>query len=266
MSSTQDVVFGVVALNTPKRKEKRMKKRGTGRIGKKRLHIFLDDSKLAFNGWEDVLKPWSFENCEAHIEWCHISRVFLHDHYKKHRKADKANLHYCQWPIFKKWCIEMYQHIYEKPYLVHNECPLSILRVVYVEVVLAKEVNWMTINIQSKSNMKAPLHSYFGLGSKFPHGGLGKKMPSTEIPNNMVVHLATSNNDKKTGCTWAERRAIEASTKGKLVYNTLTKMVAHETTEEPLLFLATKGGDYGNGEEREGSGPTMDEGLLNVDA
>jgi hypothetical protein len=163
-----------------------------------RLHIFLDDNKLAFNKWEDVPEPWSFDNCEAYIEWNHISRGFPHDRYRMHCKADKANLHYCQWPIFKEQCIELCQHIYEKPFSERNKCPLSILRMVYAEVVLTKGVNCMTINIQSKSNMKAPLHSHFGLGRKFPHGGLGKKMPSTEIPNNIVVHSATSSDNKKT--------------------------------------------------------------------
>ena len=114
--------------------------------------------------------------------------------------------------------------------------------------------------------MKALLHSHFGLGRKFPHEGLGKKMPLIEIPNNIVVHSATSSNDKKIGCTQAKKHAIEASIKGKLVHNTLTKMVANETTEESLLLHATKGGDYGHGEEGEGSGPTMDEGLPNIDA
>jgi hypothetical protein len=92
MSSTQDVVLSAAALNTLERKDKRKKKK---RMSKKRLYIFLDDSKLAFNGREDVPKLWSFDNCEAYIEWCHISRDFLHDRYRKHCKADKANLHYC---------------------------------------------------------------------------------------------------------------------------------------------------------------------------
>jgi hypothetical protein len=35
---------------------------------------------------------------------------------------------------------------------------------VYAEVVLGKRVNWMTINIQSKSNMEAPLTPFFGSG------------------------------------------------------------------------------------------------------
>jgi hypothetical protein len=91
-------------------------------------------------------------------------------------------------------------------------------------------------------------------------------MPSTSIPNDMVVHSATSSNDEKTGCTRAEKRVILASIKGKVVNNTFTKMVANETTEEPLLLEATKGEDYGHGQEGEGSGPTMDEGFLDIEA
>jgi hypothetical protein len=89
---------------------------------------------------------------------------------------------------------------------------------VYAEVLLGKRVDWMTINIQSKSNIKAPLTSFFGPGRKFPHGGLGKKMPSTEIPNHMVVHSETSSNDEKTGCTRAKRRTILANIKKKVVH------------------------------------------------
>jgi hypothetical protein len=47
---------------------------------------------------------------------------------------------------------------------------------------------------------------------------------------------------------------------------TLTKMVANETTEEPLLLEATEGEDYGHGEEGEGSGSTMDEGFPDMEA
>jgi hypothetical protein len=41
--------------------DKRQRKKRTGRIGKKRLHIFLDESKKTFNGWEEVPEPWTFE-------------------------------------------------------------------------------------------------------------------------------------------------------------------------------------------------------------
>jgi hypothetical protein len=99
--------------------------------------------------------------------------------------------------------------------------------------------------------MKALLTSYFGPGRKFPRGGLGKKMPSSEIPNNIVVHLDNSCDDEKSGCIRAKRHAILASIKGKVVHNTLTEMVANETTEEPLLVQATKGQYYGHGGEEE---------------
>lgn len=53
MSSTQDVVSDVVTCIIGTMEDKKSKKR-TGRIAKKRLHIFMDQTKLAFNGWEDV--------------------------------------------------------------------------------------------------------------------------------------------------------------------------------------------------------------------
>jgi hypothetical protein len=145
-----------------------------------------------------------------------------------------------------------------EPFLERNECPLSILRMVYAEVVLAKRVDWMTINIQTNSNMKAPLSPFFGPGRKFPNGGLTKKMPSKKsTPNDMVDHSATSSDDEKTGCILAVRRVLLNSIKGQVVHNTLTEMVANEPTKEPLLLQAIEGGDHGHGEEGEGSGPTM---------
>jgi hypothetical protein len=115
----------------PKRRDKKHKKKRMDRNTKKRLHIFKDVSKLAFNGWKEVPEPGSFDNYEAYIEWCHIGRDFPHDHYRKQCKADKdKDLHICQWPIFKERCIEMCQHIYEKPFLERYKCPLSVLRMV----------------------------------------------------------------------------------------------------------------------------------------
>jgi hypothetical protein len=87
--------------------ERQEKKKRTGRIAKKTLHIFIDQTKLAFNGWEDVAKPWNFQNFEAFIDQCHIFRGFPLKHYKNHCKTDRANLHHCNWGVFKKRCIKM---------------------------------------------------------------------------------------------------------------------------------------------------------------
>jgi hypothetical protein len=59
MSSTGDVVLGAAACSRGTTEDKKRKRR-TRRIAKKRLHIFMDHTKLAFNGWEDVAKPWNF--------------------------------------------------------------------------------------------------------------------------------------------------------------------------------------------------------------
>jgi hypothetical protein len=71
-------------------------------------------------------------------------------------------------------------------FMIH-ECPLSILRMVYAEVVLGKLVDWMTIHIQPKSNMKAPLQSYFPKGRKYPSTSLGKMMPSKMSENELEM-------------------------------------------------------------------------------
>jgi hypothetical protein len=275
MTSTQDVVLGVVAHKKQRRTEKRHRPKRTGKPGKKRLHILLDSTKKAFDGWEDLPEPWTFETCEEYIEWCHIGKGFPHERYKTQRRADKANLHHCEWPVFKERCIEMCQHIYEKPFLERNECPLSILRMVYAEVVLGKRVDWMTIKIQTNSNMKAPLSPFFGKGRKFPNGGLTRKVPpKNPTPNDMVVHSSESSDDEKNGCTPAVRRAILDNIRGRMVHNTLIEMVAnepieepllHQAIEEPLLHQAIEGGDHGHGEEGEGSGPTMDEGFPDME-
>jgi hypothetical protein len=74
MTSTQDVVLGATARKTQRTRDKRERPKRTRKLGKKRLHILLDDTKKAFGGWEDLPEPWTFQTCEAYIEWCQFSR------------------------------------------------------------------------------------------------------------------------------------------------------------------------------------------------
>jgi hypothetical protein len=127
-------------------------------------------------------EPWTFETYEAYIEWCHIGRGFLDDHSRKQRKANKANLYFFQWLIFKEQCIEMCQHIYEKPFLERNECPLSILQMVYAEVVLTKRVNWINQHpIEVKH--EGSLDSFFWVREGSSHiEDWARKCPSLKSP------------------------------------------------------------------------------------
>jgi hypothetical protein len=102
-------------------------------------------------------------------------------------------------------------------------------------------VDWMTIHIQPKSNMKAPLQSYFPKGRKYPSTGLGKMMPSKTLENELEMWTASSNDDEKIGCTPAEQRAIENTIKERMVHNTFIDMVNNDTTKSLLLLPPNEG-------------------------
>jgi hypothetical protein len=90
----------------------------------------------------------------------------------------------------------------------------------------------MTIKIQPKSNMTASSKLFIGLGRKFPHGGLDKKMATKEVVNLLVVWSNTSSDDEKIGCNLLERHLIEASIKGRMVENAFNDMVKNVDMEE----------------------------------
>ena len=97
MTSTQDLLFVATARKMPKMKDKRQEKKRMCRVRKKRLHIFLNESKKVVNGWKEVPELWTFGSCESYTELCHIGRGFPHDRFKKQCKVDKANLNFFQW-------------------------------------------------------------------------------------------------------------------------------------------------------------------------
>jgi hypothetical protein len=57
---------------------------------------------------------------------------------------------------------------------------------------------------------------------------------------------------------------MEVTIKGRMVENAFNDMVDNDNTEGPLFLPTIEGGDYGH--KGEGSGPTMDEGMPNVEA
>jgi hypothetical protein len=195
--------------------EKRLKKRlrDAGRVRnhkqKKRLHIFIDDELKAFRGWEDVQSPWTFIQCAKYIAWCHLGRMWPHSRYSQIRRYDKGNLNYCTNEIFKERCIQAYQYIYNKAKVHRNEVNLSILRMVYAEVILGVEVDWRTMEIQPNSKMAAVTTTSLPIERKFPGEALGKKATEVEVPNEEVTWSDTSSDDSDTGCDPSVRKQIE---------------------------------------------------------
>jgi hypothetical protein len=128
----------------------------------------------------------------------------------------------------KEQCVEMCQHIYNTMNVECNKVPLSIARMVYAKVELGKEVDWRTNKIQPKSLIITSTERFIPLGRKFPHGGLGKKMPKVEIDNTSVVWSNTSRDDEHMSCDLLERRQIESTIKEKMLENTLNDMVDND--------------------------------------
>jgi hypothetical protein len=76
MTSTQDIVLGVAAYKKQRRTEKRHRPKRTCKPGKKRLHILLDDTKKAFDGWEDLPEPWTFRLVRNTLNGATLVRIF----------------------------------------------------------------------------------------------------------------------------------------------------------------------------------------------
>jgi hypothetical protein len=91
-------------------------------------------------------------------------------------------------------------------------------------------------------------------------------MPSKTSENEMDMWTAISSDDEKIGCTPTERRAIEATIKGRMVHNTLINMVNNDTTESLLPLPPNEGGDYRKQQDIESRGPAMGKALPNTKA
>jgi hypothetical protein len=119
--------------------DKHKERRGT--IQRKRLYVLRNLEKLAFRGWKDVPKPWTFVDCCEYIEWCHIGKVFPEDRHNKHWRFSKANLKYCRNEEFKRRCIEVYQVLYNHAIVYMNEASFTICRMVWTKLKLEKVVD-----------------------------------------------------------------------------------------------------------------------------
>lgn len=204
-------------MNLDKKSRKRM--RDVGRVRnhkqKKRLHILYDNELKAFKDWEDVPMPWTFMHCVKYIAWCHLGRMWPHSRYSSIRRYDKANLNYCTNEEVKERCIQAYQHIYNTSKVHRNEINLSILRMVYAEVILGVIVDWSTMEIQTNSKMTMIPMQTLPRVRKFPGEALGKKTNDVDIPNERVVWSDTSSDGSDIGCDPMSRKEIESFFKSR---------------------------------------------------
>lgn len=117
----------------------------------------------------------------------------------------------------------MSQFIYDEAKVRRNEVNLSILRMVYAEVVLGVPVDWRTMEIQTKSKMTPLMSMTAPCARKFLGEGLGKKATDVEINNDKLEWSETSSDDSDTGCDPHVRKEIEYSFKYSWVENAANK-------------------------------------------
>jgi len=161
------------------------------------LHVLRNPTKLAFKGWEEVLEPWSFEDCVNYIEWCHIDKVFPKERHNHHRRFHKANLKYCIDEAFKNRCIEVYQVLYGKPFVHHNEVNLFIACGVHAEVKLNKKVDWSPLKgIRENITIPTPANGLIPMGARrYPEGGLGKIKTQIVQPDAYETEASSTDSD-----------------------------------------------------------------------
>ena len=131
------------AISKKAAKDKTRKQRGN--THRKRWHVLKSSDHLAFKGWNEEEEPWTMQICEDYIEWCHIGKLFPTWRHHHNRHTNKANLKYCENPAFVQRCVELWQVLYQTPFVERNEAPHFIARGAYAEVALNKEVDWSTI-------------------------------------------------------------------------------------------------------------------------
>jgi hypothetical protein len=172
-------------------------------------------SKLAFRGWEEVPKPWTYANCEEYFEWCHIDKKFPPERHRKNRKSNKANLRFYSCPDFTQRCIEVYQVLYGRANVDRNEVTFYICRMVWAEVVLKKKVDWRTIKQAKNITMLKEQDIPTGV-LRFPHGGLnlikglmGKEEEEDDTEESEEDNDSDGTRPYKVNTTLAPKRALK---------------------------------------------------------
>ena len=151
-----------------------------GKPCRKHLKVLDNPQKLAFRGWIDVPQPWTFEHCKQYIEWCHVGKAFKQDQYLAHCSANKANLKFCENPDFFEQCIQVYQYLFHKERVVHNEVTYKLCRMVWVEVGLQRRIDWHSYRVDMEVTL--PPGGDIPRTLTYPNGGLGVLRTATAPP------------------------------------------------------------------------------------
>ena len=164
-----------------------------GKPWRKCLKVLDNPHKLAFRGWINVPEPWMFEQCKQYIEWCHVGKAFKRDRYLAHRSANNANLKICENPDFLERCIQVYQYLFCKEMMVHNEVNYKLCRMVWVEVGLQRRIDWRSYG--ADMGVTLPPGGDIPRTRTYPNGGLGVLCTASTPPPTYDTEESSENSD-----------------------------------------------------------------------
>ena len=212
----------------------------------KHLKVLDNPQKLAFKGWTDVPKPWTFEHCEQYIEWCHVGKAFKRDRYLAHCSANKANLKFCKNPDFLERCIQVYQYLFCKERVVRNEVNYKLCRMVWVEVGLQRRIDWRSYG--ADPGVTLPPGGDIPRTRTYPNGGLVVLHTATAPPPTYDIEESSEERDSdganppllSTSPTAIRSKQLQARKRARDGLSSPDQNVAsHGTMAEPPLVPST---------------------------
>ena len=152
----------------PKRDRRRERR---DQLYRKRMKVLNNAEKLAFREWKDVLEPWTYKKYKKYIEGCHVGKAFNQDWYLAYRLAGKANLKFYKNPDFLERCIHVYQYLFNKKKVEHNEVNYKLCHMVWAEIALEKKIDWHSYGVDARVTL--PPSGDIPRTCKYPNRGLG---------------------------------------------------------------------------------------------
>ena len=154
--------------------------------------------------------------------------------------ANKANLKFCENPNFLERCIQVYQYLFRKEKVVHNEVNYKLCRMVWVEAGLQRRIDWRSYGAETRVTL--PPGGDIPRTHTYPNGGLGVLPTATTLPPTYEIEKSSEDSNSNganlpflsTSPTTIRSRQLRARKRARDGLSSPDQSVAaHGTMAEP---------------------------------